>query len=68
MTFYDSNNKEILDLGQLTDMRHQVQRMARICQCAEFLWNDMLPHDYEPFWTALGIALGKLDADGEIIG
>lgn len=61
----DSSGQEILDLSKVAEMRDQVQRMARICQAAEFLWNDMLPHDYDPFWTAMGIALGKLDANGE---
>ena len=36
-----------------------------VIEIAMEMWPQMLPHDYEPYWTRLGKALGFLDENGD---
>lgn len=44
--------------------RGEVGRLIDIKLAASRLWHDMLPHDYDPYWSELGFALGHLDEHG----
>ena len=45
--------------GLIALPNEEVQMLLWIADAADALWEDMLPHDYDPHWTKLGQLLRK---------
>ena len=56
----EAEGMDLLDMALLVMGTVHLEELLDVAESAKALHLDMLPHDYDPYWSWLGVALGKL--------